>query len=87
MRTKLRRLFDIKSGDYHALWELAPGSIPLVSCGDINHGFIGRFDIPPEKRYANAITVAYNGHYTLTAKYRPYEWGLYTDLDKPALTH
>lgn len=79
MRIELRRLFDIKSGDYHALKELAPGTVPLVSCGDINHGFIGRFDIPPEKRYANAITVAYNGR-PLTAKYRPYEFGAKDDI-------
>lgn len=80
MPIQLRKLFDIKSGDYHALHELAPGSVPLVSCGDINHGFIGRFDIPPEKRYANVITVAYNGFYTLTAKYRPYEFGAKDDV-------
>lgn len=80
MSIQLRKLFDIKSGDYHALHELAPGSVPLVSCGDIDHGFIDRFDIPQEKRYANVITVAYNGHYTLTAKYRPYEFGAKDDV-------
>ena len=79
MPIQLRKLFDIKSGDYHALHELAPGSVPLVSCGDINHGFIDRFDIPQETRYSNVITVAYNGA-TLTAKYRPYEFGAKDDV-------
>ncbi len=79
MPIQLRKLFDIKSGDYHALHELAPGSVPLVSCGDINHGFIDRFDIPQERRYSNVITVAYNGA-TLTAKYRPYEFGAKDDI-------
>ena len=76
---ELRELFDIQSGDYHALRELAPGVVPLVSCGDINHGFVGHFDIPPEKRYADAVTVAYNGQ-PLTAKYRPYEFGAKDDI-------
>ena len=58
---------------------LTRGIYTLVSCGDINHGYIGRFNIPPNKRYANAITVAYNG-IPLTAKYRPYEFGAKDDI-------
>ena len=79
MLVELRRLFNITSGDYHALKELAPGSVPLVSCGDINHGFIGHFDIPASKRYSNVITVAYNGQ-PVTAKFRPYEFGAKDDI-------
>ena len=79
MEVELRRLFDIRSGHYHALKELGPGTIPLVSCGDINHGFIGRYDIPRERRFSDVITVAYNGR-PLTAKFRPYEFGAKDDI-------
>ena len=79
MTAKLGELFRIKSGDYHAVKELDSGDIPLVSCGDVNHGLVGRFDIPTENRYAEAVTVAYNGA-PLTAKYRPYEFGAKDDI-------
>ena len=79
MRIELGELFEIKSGDYHAVKELAPGNVPLVSCGEVNHGLVGHFDIPPEKRYADLVTVAYNGQ-PLTAAYRPYEFGAKDDI-------
>ena len=79
MRVRMEQIFEIKSGDYHAVAELDDGDIPLVSCGDVNHGFIGRFDIPAEYRYSNTITVAYNGK-PLTAKFRPYEFGAKDDV-------
>ena len=79
MRVRMEQIFKIKSGDYHAVSELDYGNIPLVSCGEVNHGFIGRFDIPPERRYSNAVTVAYNGS-PLTTKYRPYEFGAKDDV-------
>ena len=79
MSVSLGELFEVKSGDYHALKELDDGDIPLVSCGDVNHGFLGLFDIPPEKRYSDAVTVAYNGA-PLTAKYRPYQFGAKDDI-------
>ena len=78
-KIKICDLFRIKSGDFHAKHELDEGDIPLVSCGDINHGYVGRFDIPPDKRYTNTITVAYNG-IPLTVKYRPYEFGAKDDI-------
>ena len=64
---------------YHATSELDYGDTPLVSCGNINHGFIGYYDIAPEKRYSDAITVAYNGQ-PLTAKFRPYKFGAKDDI-------
>ena len=76
---RLEELFDIRTGDYHAVKELEPGTIPLVSCGDVNHGLVGFFDVPEESRYCNAITVAYNGQ-PLTAKYRPYTFGAKDDI-------
>ncbi len=80
MRVRMDALFDVKSGDCHAVDELDDGDTPLVSCGDVNHGFIGRFDIPPEKRYRDTITVAYNGSWPLSAKFRPYEFGAKDDI-------
>lgn len=79
MSVRLGELFEVKSGDYHAVKELDPGNIPLVSCGDVNHGFLDRFNIPPKRRYSEAVTVAYNGA-PLTAKYRPYEFGAKDDI-------
>ena len=79
MRVKVADIFHIKSGDYHAVAELDAGDIPLISCGDVNHGFLGLFDIPPENRYSDTITVAYNGK-PLTAKFRPYDFGAKDDV-------
>ena len=79
MRVRMDELFDVKSGDYHAIDELDEGDTPLVSCGAIDHGFIGRFGIPPKKRYRDTITVAYNG-WPLIAKFRPYEFGAKDDI-------
>lgn len=79
-KVALELLFEVRSGDYHAVTkELDEGSTPLVSCGDVNHGLVGFFDIPRANRYRDAITVAYNGQ-PLTAKYRPYEFGAKDDV-------
>ena len=79
-RLRMEDLFEIKSGDYHAIHELDYGNVPLISCGDLNHGYIGCFDIPANKRYSDTITVAYNGQVPLTAKFRPYEFGAKDDV-------
>ncbi len=76
---RLEQLFEIRTGDYHAVKELDTGKIPLVSCGDVNHGFVGFYDVPDGNCYRNAITVAYNGQ-PLTAKYRPYTFGAKDDI-------
>lgn len=78
-RIPLRSLFTIHSGDFHATAELGDGDIPLISCGDTDNGLIGYFDIPPEHRYSNKITVAYNGQ-PLLAKFHPYEFGAKDDV-------
>ena len=73
-------LFLVRSGDFHATdKELGPGAVPLVSCGDVNHGLVGFFDIPKVMQYRDAITVAYNGQ-PLAAKYRPYAFGAKDDI-------
>lgn len=74
-------LFWVRSGDIHAAdKELAPGDIPLVSCGDVNHGLVGYFQIPNEQQYEDALTVAYYGSIPLTVKYRPYRFGAKDDI-------
>ena len=75
----LKALFDIKSGDFHATRDLDSGSVPLISCGDFDNGFIGYYDVPETKRYKNKITVAYNGQ-PLTVKYHPYEFAAKDDI-------
>ena len=76
----IESLFSIRSGDFHATdKELDPGSVPLLSCGDIFHGLVGFYDIPKDKQYHDAITVAYNGQ-PLAAKYRPYIFGAKDDI-------
>ncbi len=76
---RLFELFNIISGDYHATKDLDPGNIPLISCKDSNNGFLGYFDIPKNKQYKKAITVAYNGR-PLSAKYHPYTFGAKDDV-------
>ena len=73
-------LFSVRSGDFHATdKELGPGDVPLVSCGDVNHGLVGFYDIPQANQYQDAVTVAYNGQ-PLAAKYRPYTFGAKDDI-------
>jgi hypothetical protein len=85
MNLKLRSvaidtLFEVHSGDFHAIKELDPGTVPLVSCGDTNNGVVGYFDIPKEFTYQNAITVAYNGSWPLLTKFHPYRFGAKDDV-------
>lgn len=75
----LCNLFDIKSGDFHAIYKLEKGNIPLISCGERNNGLVGFYNIPKDKRYFNTITVAYNG-IPLTTKFHPYLFGAKDDV-------
>jgi len=77
---KVSLLFDVHSGDYHALKELEAGPIPLVSCGDTDNGVMGYFDIPSGKQYENTITVAYNGSWPIMSKFHPYKFGAKDDV-------
>lgn len=76
---KISDFFEIHSGDYHAMTELDSGDIPLISCGELNNGLVGHFNIPEETTYENVITVAYNGR-PLTAKFHPYRFGAKDDV-------
>jgi type I restriction enzyme M protein len=74
------QLFEVHSGDFHAVKELDAGKFPLVSCGDTNNGVMGYYDIPPEFLYRDTVTVAYNGSWPLMAKFHPYEFGAKDDV-------
>jgi hypothetical protein len=77
---KVDDLFEVQSGDFHAASELDAGNVPLISCGDVNSGLMGHYDIPQEKTYHHAITVAYNGSWPLTAKFHPYKFAAKDDV-------
>jgi hypothetical protein len=77
---KISELFNVQSGDFHALKELEQGSVPLVSCGDTDNGVMGYFDIPFDKQYSNTITVAYNGSWPIMSKFHPYAFGAKDDV-------
>ena len=77
---RVNDLFFVKSGDIHAMnKELDPGETPLISCGDVDNGFVGNFTIPVDKRHERCLTVAYNGRPLMT-KFHPYEFGTKDDV-------
>lgn len=80
MSVKVYQLFHVISGDFHAMKDLDPGSVPLVSCGDTDNGVVGYYDIPKEAQYHRAITVAYNGSWPIMAKVHPYHFGAKDDV-------
>jgi hypothetical protein len=77
---RVKDLFEVNSGDFHAIADLDSGTVPLISCGDLGNGLVEYFSIPKEKQYDHAITVAYNGSWPLTTKYHPYEFGAKDDV-------
>jgi hypothetical protein len=76
----LSDLFDVVSGDYHAFKELESGTVPLVSCGDTDNGVVGYYNIPEDRQYARALTVAYNGSWPIMSKFHPYKFGAKDDV-------
>lgn len=73
----LGSIFDVKGGDYHNLSALPAGSVPVVSCGDLDNGVCGYFEV--DKTYHDKMTIAFNGS-TLAAKYHPYEFAAKDDV-------
>lgn len=73
-------IFDVHSGDFHAIKELDPGTVPLISCGDTDNGLVGYYDIPDELIYERCVTVAYNGSWPLLSKFHPYRFGAKDDV-------
>lgn len=79
-RVCIADLFKVKSGDFHSVSELSPGTIPLVSCGIQDNGIIGFYSPPPDMIYRDRLTVAYNGDYPLMAKFHPYTFAAKDDV-------
>lgn len=77
-RFALGSLFDLKPGDYHSVSNLAAGEIPVVSCGDLDNGVCGYFQVESGV-YEHRMTIAFNGS-TLSAKYHPYKFAAKDDV-------
>lgn len=74
----LGAIFNLKPGDYHSVGHLPAGTVPVVSCGDLDNGVCGYFQI--EKHvYEHLMTIAFNGA-TLSAKYHPYKFAAKDDV-------
>lgn len=72
-------LFDLRPGAYHAVTDLPDGNIPLVSCGDEDHGVIAHVDAPDKHVNSHCLTIALNGR-PLTTKYHPYRFTAKDDV-------
>ena len=77
-RFALGSIYHLKPGDYHSVGQLPPGPVPMVSCGDLDNGVCGYFDIDKHV-YQNKMTIAFNGR-TLAAKYHPYRFAAKDDV-------
>ena len=75
---RLGSLFDLEPGDYHSLSDLAPGGVPVVSCGIGNNGISGYFDV--DASYRDRLTIAFAGMNALNAKYHPYGFAAKDDV-------
>ena len=76
----LTNIFVLRSGDYHKAEGLPDGATPLVSCGTTNNGVVRYCDIPVERIYGNALTVACNGSWPMLTKYHPYPFAAKDDV-------
>jgi hypothetical protein len=73
-------MFSIKAGHFHAVNKLDAGTIPLISCGFLENGFVDYYDIPTRYQHSHALTIAFNGSWPLTTKYHPYTFGAKDDV-------
>jgi hypothetical protein len=79
-KVPIKSLFDVRSGDFHRVEDLASGDVPLISCGARDNGIIGFYNPPADKTYRDMLTVAYNGDYPLMAKFHPYNFAAKDDV-------
>ncbi|MGA7579486.1 MAG: hypothetical protein ACLQUW_15970 [Desulfobaccales bacterium] len=77
-RFALGSLFDLIPGDYHNYSVLPAGNIPIISCGNLDNGVCGYFQVD-KGVYENRMTIAFNGS-TLSAKYHPYKFAAKDDV-------
>lgn len=76
----LSELFHIDKGTFHRISGLEKGEIPLVSCSKENNGVVGYYDIDKENTFEDALTVTFDGTYTLTPRYHNYEFAAYDNV-------
>ena len=74
----LGSIYALEAGYYHSVGHLPSGTVPIVSCGDLDNGVCGYFDIT-QHVYDHKITIAFNGA-TLSAKYHPYRFAAKDDV-------
>lgn len=72
-------LFDLQPGEYHTKTDLPSGTVPLVSCGDEDHGVVAYVDAPEEHLHTHCLTIALNGR-PLTTKFHPYNFAAKDDV-------
>ncbi|MGD0261982.1 MAG: hypothetical protein ABSD29_19610 [Verrucomicrobiota bacterium] len=77
-RFTLGSIYDLQPGDYHSVGNLPAGAVPVVSCGDLENGVCGYFEIKKHV-YRHKMTIAFNGS-TLSAKYHPYLFAAKDDV-------
>ena len=77
-RATLGSIFRIIPGHYHNVGNLPTGTVPVISCGDLENGVCGYFDVQ-EHVYNHKLTIAFNGA-TLSAKYHPYMFAAKDDV-------
>lgn len=71
----LKKIFkEVMKGHFHATNKLDNGETPIIGCGFENRGIEGYFDIPENKIYKNAVTIAGDGQ-PLTSFFHNYEFG------------
>lgn len=75
----LDSIFELYPGEYHSLAEVDAGAVLTVSCKDTGNGIIGRYDVPSELIYRDALTIAFNG-WPLTTKLHPYDFAAKDDV-------
>jgi hypothetical protein len=71
-RFAIGSLFELTPGDYHNVSTLTAGDIPIISCGDLDNGVCGYFQVD-KGVYEKRMTIALDGS-TLSAKFHPYKF-------------
>ncbi len=75
----LGSIYDLKAGYYHSFGNLPAGEVPIISCGDLDNGVCGYFQVDKRHVYRDKMTIAFNGS-TLSAKYHPYDFAAKDDV-------
>ena len=69
----------LKPGTTIALVISPREEVPIISCGDLDNGVCGYFQVDKRHVYRDKMTIAFNGS-TLSAKYHPYDFAAKDDV-------